>query len=75
MAEEGLAAVDVDELAVDEDVAPLEIEAVDGEAEDLALLKSGAGGEDHERLMPPGHVRNDRGELVLGDRQHRNYQV
>src|SRR6478735_1061123 len=42
--EEGLATVDIDELPVDEDRAALEVEAVDGEAEDLALAQAGAGG-------------------------------
>ena len=64
--EERLAAVDVDELPVDEDGAALEVEAVDGEAEDLALAQASSGGQDHERVVPPRHVLHDGGELVFG---------
>ncbi|MFC7594129.1 hypothetical protein ACFQU3_02325 [Terrabacter sp. GCM10028922] len=67
---EGFAAVDVDELSVDEDGSAIQVVAVDGEAEDLALPQAGAGGQDDECLMSAGHFLDDGAKLAFGDRVH-----
>lgn len=58
-AELGLALAGEDELAVDSDRAAKEVDAVDAQAEALALAKPGPGGEDHQGSVALRHALRD----------------
>ena len=64
------AGVHRDELAVDANVPPQEVEPIHREAETLTLTQAGAGGQNDERPVTLGHVANEALDGLDRERNH-----